>query len=397
MKIGIIASIWISNPPQEFGFGAQEYLTYHLAEGLKKRGHDVTLFASGDSRTSVNLVSVTPIQVIDITPSDNKIKDIFELMNISRAYKMAGEFDIIHDHLLPYGLLFADLFPTKTIHTLHHQIYHVSDYYIYERYKDQKFITISNAQRNLKINNPSPIDVRAYGNTPLHLNYIGTVYNGIDPEFYKFKPKPDGHYLLYIGRMKRYKGIHTAIKIAQKLGLELKVATPLPNPSQPDFEDVNEYWEKDIKPQLGGNIQHIGPVSGSKKIEVLSDAKMLLFPIEREEPFGMTLIEAMACGTPVVAYNKGAMSEIIKDAQTGYLVNNGVESPVKFATEPKGFEGLTYAVEKIYHLPEADYLNMRKKSRQRVEDMFTIDKMVEGYEAVYNKVIGDRGKVRDER
>jgi hypothetical protein len=117
MKIAIIASIWISVPPQDFGFGAQEYLAYYIAEGMKRKGHDVTLFATADSKTSGTLVSVAEKQVIDIGFPDPKVKDIFELINVSEAYKRADEFDIIHNHLLPYGLLLADWSKTPTVHT----------------------------------------------------------------------------------------------------------------------------------------------------------------------------------------------------------------------------------------------------------------------------------------
>lgn len=358
MKIGIIASIWIKNPPLGNGFGAQEYLTYEIAEGLKKKGHDVTLFASGDSKTSANLVSVSEKQVIDLHPADNKIKDIFELINISQAYKMAGQFDIIHNHLLPYSLVFTDLFNTPTVHTLHHQIYRPSHFYIYKRYKGQNFISISEAQRKV---------------LP-ELNYISTVYNGIDPQFYAFKSKPDSDYLLYIGRLKRYKGIHSAIKVAKKLGLKLKIATLFPNPNQPDFEEVNEYWENDIKPNIGENIEHIGVLQGQEKVSLLQNAKALIFPVERDEPFGMTLIEAMACGTPVIAYNRGAMPEIVVDGETGLMVN----------LETNGaFEELSCATEKVYNLPEAEYLQIRKNCRLRVENNFTVEKMVDKYEEIY--------------
>src|SRR5258706_10862829 len=119
MRIGLIASIWISVPPKGFGFGAQEYLAWCIAEGLMKKGHDVTLFATADSKTTAKLVSIAYQQIEDITFPDPRIKDVFEMMNLSEAYKHAADFDIFHNHLLPYGLLFPHFSPTPTVHTLH--------------------------------------------------------------------------------------------------------------------------------------------------------------------------------------------------------------------------------------------------------------------------------------
>jgi predicted peroxiredoxin len=143
VKIALVASVWISIPPKDFGFGAQEYIEYYIAEELTRRGHDVTLFASGDSKTSAKLIPVSDIQVSEMPTIDARAKDMFELMNLSKCFEMAGAFDIIHNHLLPYGLVFGNLTKTPIVHTLHHEIYKTrSDVYIYERYKNQSFISI---------------------------------------------------------------------------------------------------------------------------------------------------------------------------------------------------------------------------------------------------------------
>lgn len=380
MKIGIIGSIWIRIPPKDFGFGAQEYLIYQLAEGLLKRGHEVTIFTTSDAKTNARVESVAQKQIIDLSPADNKIKDTFELINLSHAYKMAGKFDLFHNHLLPYGLLFADLFKIPTVHTLHHEIYHISDTYIYRRFKDQKYVSISDSQRKIMP----------------ELNYVSTVYNGIDPEFYKFKEIPDDNYLFYIGRIKRYKGIHTAIQVALKLGLKLKIAGPQPNPNQPDFEVVNEYWYKDIKPHLDTQTQYVGEASGEEKIELLQNAKALILPVERDEPFGMSVIEAMSCGTPVIVYGRGAMPELVKDGKTGFIVREKedgegnkirAQNIVPLQINGSGIDGLCQAVQKIYNMPSSEYLSMRKNSHDLVQQNFTIDRMVEGYEKVYKKIL----------
>lgn len=363
MKIGLIASIWIRIPPPGFGFGAQEYLAYAIAEGLQKRGHDVTLFASGDSETSGKLVSITPTGVGIMPSSDRKIKDIFELMNIHEAYRMSEKFDIIHNHLLPYGLLYADLFKTPSVHTLHHVIYKDrADIHLYEKFAKQNFISISKAQQKIMPD----------------LNYIHTVYNGVDPTFYRYCDKPQGNYLLYLGRIKRYKGIHTAIHIAKKLGLPLKIAAPLPFPMQSDYEDVMDYWEKDVKPLLGGIIEHIGVLEGEAKISMLQHAKALIFPVERSEPFGMTVIEAMSCGTPVIAYDNGALPELMTDGIHGFLV----PSMDTHLLEEK--------VKNLYAMSTEAYLSMRKSAREQVEKHFSIDHMVDSYEKTYQKILKER-------
>jgi glycosyltransferase involved in cell wall biosynthesis len=381
VKIGLIASVWISSPPKNFGFGSQEYLTYYIAEGLVKRGHQVTLFAPGDSKTSARLFSVWPRQIIDLDFPDSHIKDMFELMNLSEVYKLASEFDIIHNHLLPYGLLFANDVNTPTVHTLHHVIYRnhpiyktKPDVFIYERYKDQNFITISNAQRKI---------------IP-ELNYIATVYNGVDPQFYTFQPEPTGDYLLYIGRIKRYKGIHIAIELAQSLGLTLKIACNLPQVSQPDYQEVNEYWENEIKPKISGKIEMLGMVEGNEKVKLIQNAKALIFAVTREEPFGMTIIESMSCGTPVIAYSGGAVAELIIDGQTGFIIDQDDKSMKNsWLIKKTGTSGLTEAIQRLYKLDKQAYLKMRQQSHNHVTNNFSIEKMVDGYEAIYKNILNN--------
>ncbi len=360
MRIALIASIWISVPPKGFGFGAQEYLAYHIAEGLKKKGHEVTLFATADSQVSTKLVSVSKKQVKDINFPDPRIKDVFELMNLCEAYRIANQFDLIHNHLLPYGLLFAEQVQTPVVHTLHHQIYpNRADVFLYKRFCRQNYISISNAQRLIMP----------------ELNYVNTVYNGIDTNFYSFKNLPKNNYLLYIGRLKKYKGIHTAIKISQELGLPLKIAAPLPSKNQPDYTEVYEYWESEIKPHLGNSIEHIDGVLGKEKIYLIQNARVLIFPVERPEPFGMTVIEALSCGTPVIAYNTGAIPELILDKKNGYLVKEN------------DFTRLKKAVQELYALPQKEYQQLRYDCRKHVEKHFRVETMVDNYEKTYLKIL----------
>lgn len=360
MKIGIVGSIWISIPPKQFGFGAQEYLVYQIAEGLVKRGHEVTLFASGDSVTNAKLASVLPHQAIDLGYPGFE-KETFELMNLQEAYKKTQEFDILHNHLLPLGLLFTPFSKTPTLHTLHHEIKKDKpDKFLYDKFKDQNFVAISNSQKKIRPD----------------LNYVGTIYNGVDQNYYEFLDKPNGNYLLFLGRLKRYKGIDIAIDICRKLDLELKVAAPPPAIGQPDYEEVAAYWQE-IKKKIGGKIEFLGEVVGEGKQHLIRNAKYLLFPVQRDEPFGMTLIEAMSCGTPVVAYDRGATSEIITDLENGFLVKAEKEEDSQFMK----------VLKLALSLDEDAYLAMRKNARKRVEEKFTADRMVENYIEIYNKLL----------
>lgn len=373
MKIGIIASTWIKVPPEGFGFGAQEYLTYHIAEGLIKKGHEVTLFASGDSKTTARHIPSIEKAGIRLNSIDTMTNPLLQLFNLSTAYKYMDEFDIIHNHLLPYGLFFEPLTKTPTVHTLHHAIHHdLFDIEMYKRHRKQRFISISDSQRKI---------------VP-ELNYIATVYNGVDPDFYQFQDNADTDYLLYIGRMKHYKGIDLAIDVAEKLGLELKIAALLPVPSQHDYKVTHQYWKDKIKPRLSNKITHLNNVIGEEKVKLLQNAKALIFPVEREEPFGMTVIEAMSCGTPVIAYARGAMPELVADGRNGFLVNDpNAKQQISTLISDSGVPGLIKAIKRIYDMSQAKYKSMRNAARRSVENQFSVEQMVNAYEKVYLKIL----------
>lgn len=361
MRIAQIAPTWISIPP--VGYGGVEAIISFLTEELVKRGHEVTLFASGDSKTKARLFPVVDkapgLSVESMQTFSNNMEYLF---NMCMAIEKEKEFDLIHWH---FGMDIAPIMlksftQTPSVVTIHN---HFSPGYmkaidnILEYYKDTKyFVSISDAHRE-----------------HFPFEFIGTVYNGINVEDYDFNKTPQ-KYLVWLGRFIREKGADVAIQAALKLGLPIKLAAP---------EDSNEYFLKEVKPFLGEkNVEYVGEVDFKGKNELLKNAFALLSPISWDEPFGLVVPEANACGTPVVAYARGAMSEIIKEGMNG------------FTAQPDDFESLVSKIDQIVKMDEATYLKLRESCRSTALERFTIGKMVDGYEKVYQKIIEEtNGKI----
>jgi glycosyltransferase involved in cell wall biosynthesis len=344
MKIAQIANIVESVPPKTYG--GTERVVYALTEGLVKRGHDVTLFASGDSKTSAKLVSVTAKSL----RQNKKIKDLYglnsdTLLHIGSAYELQKKFDIIHDHTLPLGLPTANISQTPVVLTSHGPI-NKDLTKLLSSFNNPYLVTISNSQLPKKINN---------------LNYAGTVYNGLDMISYPFSAE-DGGYLLFVGRISVEKGVHYAIRVAKKLNLPLIIAAKLDYA----FDKDVEYFKKFIEPELNDKIRWIGEVDEKARNKLMSQALCFLHPVTWPEPFGLTLIEATACGCPVVAFNKGSIPEIIVNGINGYIV--------------KTFEEMTKAVLKIENIN-------RFVCRSYSLGNFSAERMVAGYEEVYRKIV----------
>ncbi len=372
MRIAILASNLIKIPPKPkdvpAGFsGAPEEIVSRITEGLVRRGHKVTLFASGDSRTKAKLVSVTS----RATAKDKNIgigpHEAYEYSLISLCYQMAkeGKFDIIHSHFDKKSAYFAPLVVTPTVSTLHSPLDKLGN--ILKDYKNtQYYVSISDAQRKAIPD----------------LNYISTVYHGLDLSDYPFGQE-GGEYLLFVGRIVPDKGAHLAIKTAKVAGVKLILLGWAARQSM-------KYYQEKVKPYLNGkDIQNHGFISRKSLKEYLRRAKALLFPIQWEEPFGLVMIEAMACGTPVIAYGRGSVPEVVKDGETGFIIEaeSGKREAERWITKKTGIEGLVETVKKIYSMPEEEYRKMRRSCRRLVEEKFTVEKMVEGYEKVYKKVI----------
>ncbi len=342
-------------------------LAKRSAEGLQKRGHDVTLFASSDSHSEVKIIS-GGLPALDNNEKWNEtIKKIekyheksekyievvrgnYELFLAGEVSKRADEFDIIQTHSTPRMVQFASLTNTPVVVTSHDPYTHPSGSgavkTIYEelskRNKNLYFLSLSNSQRKQAENLP----------------FTGTVYNGIDVG--KFQPTfKEGDYLLFVGRLIPGKGAHTAIEVAQKTGEKLKIAGPL-------TKSYNKYWKEQVEPFLNNEITYEGMLPQEKLIPLYQKAKALLMPIESEESFGLVMAEAMACGTPVIGFNRHSVPEVVKDGKTGFVVESKEE--------------MVSALKKVKSID-------RSRCRKEVEERFTTEKMVERYEKAYEKII----------
>lgn len=343
MRIAQIAPLWESVPPP--AYGGSELVVSLLTEELVRRGHEVTLFASGDSITQAKLESVHPKAL----RLDSSVKEcgIYEMLNLSCVYERANEFDIIHSHVGCAALPYVNLVKTPTVHTLH-GIFTPDNEKMFAHACQQPFVSISNAQREPR----------------LGLNCVATVYNGIDPKNYVFHPQPDSPpYLAFLGRISPEKGTHIAIEIAKRAGWHLKIAGKI------DLVD-REYFETQIKPLIDGQqIEYVGEANQAQKSIILGGAVATLFPITWREPFGLVLVESLITGTPVIALNLGSVPEVLIHGKTGFICQTIEECIVA-----------------LEHIPQID----RHLCHDYVLENFTAKRMAEGYEAVYQKLLSDR-------
>ena len=344
MKIAQIAPLWERVPPP--AYGGIELVVALLTDELVARGHEVTLFASGDSITSAKLDSVYP-QALRLDP-DIKEYQIYDMLNLGKVYGAAEEFDIIHSHIGCAALTHAKLCKkTPTVHTLH-GIFTRDNSKLYSYAKEQPYISISNSQRE-----PN-----------LDLNCVATVYNSIRVSDHQFFPQPDAPaYLAFLGRMSHEKGPQHAIEIAKRVGIPLKMAGKI------DPVDV-EFFNEQIAPHVDGEfIQFLGEANHVQKNNLMGKALATLFPITWREPFGLVMIESMAAGTPVIGIDMGSVSEVIADGVSGFVCQNVAE-----------------CVAAIAKIGEID----RQTCRDYVSHKFGIQVMTDGYEAVYRQVLGDK-------
>jgi glycosyltransferase involved in cell wall biosynthesis len=313
-------------------------MTSLLTEGLVARGHDVTLFATGDSRTTAKLAAIYPH---GYWHDQNMWPwELYEMLNLAAAVERASEFDIIHYEAAyyPMSLAFARLSPTPIVQTLHHSP-GAAEVKLWSRYPEAPFVAISNEQARLLAG----------------LNIVETVLHGIDTTNFTFREKPDD-YLLFLGRFTEGKGVLQAIEIAKRVGMRLILAAA---------ED--DYYREMVAPHVDGrHIVYFGEANFEAKVQLYGGARALLYPIQSREPFGLVLAEAMACGTPVAALDKGAVREVVDDGVTGIV-----------------FEDLEQMANDLPRVFDLD----RRRVRERAVARFGAERMVDEYLKVYSRLV----------
>ena len=341
MRIAQLAQVCVPVPPTKYG--GTELAISLLTEELVRRGHEVTLFAAGDSQTSAKLH-----YSFKKTTGIEKDTPIAELASVSEAFryiKNDGGFDIIHNHAGWWGIALAQYAQIPAVTTMHND-YLPLDTPEFEYFKDScYYVAISENQKRLNAG----------------LNFAGVVYNAIDTGHYQVEKEKKG-YLLFLGNMRKEKGADTAVKIARDLNEKLILSSKIDKGPQQDF------FEAEVKPYVDDKqIIYYPPVDQKTKQVLFTQAKCFLFPIDWEEPFGLVMLEAMASGTPVVAYKRGSVPEIIRDGKTGFVVES--------------YEEFLAAVKKIGCISPDD-------CRAHVEKYFSVKIMTDNYLAVYEKILG---------
>ncbi len=350
MRIAQVSPLYESVPPQLYG-GTERVVAY-LTNELVRQGHEVTLFASGDSRSSAELVPICPRALrLSSAPSDDVA---WHLTMIERVARRAEEFDLIHFHLAHLHYPLSSHLPVPHVTTQHGRLDRQELVCLYREFQDVPVISISDAQRV-----PVP-----------HANWVATVQHGLPPDLYRFAPQSRG-YFAFLGRISPEKRVDRAIAIAKALERPLRIAAKV------DAADAR-YFEAEIRPLLDHPlIDFVGEIGEHDKSRFLGGADALLFPIDWPEPFGLVMIESLACGTPVVAFRGGSVPEIIEDGMTGFIVDN-----------------LDDAIDAADRIADID----RRDCRAAFDRRFTAEQMALRYVEVYERLIqndlADAGSVR---
>ena len=343
MRIAQVAPLYERVPPVAYG-GTERVVSY-LSEALVELGHDVTLFASGDSVTRGALVPVTERSLrLDKTCADELAHHIREIELVAR---LSDEFDVIHFHTGFLQLPVARRLATPSVTTLHGRLDVADLQPLMQEFSDAPMVSISNAQRR-----------------PLkNINWCGTVYHGLPPQLLPFRAKA-GDYVAFIGRISPEKRVDRAIEIAQRAGVELRIAAKVDTPDR-------EYFVTTIEPLLGRpGVRFLGEIGEDEKAMLLGGARALLFPIDWPEPFGMVVIEALSCGTPVVAWNHGSVPELIDHGVNGWIVES-IDGAVQALRRARSFD--------------------RRACRASFERRFLAERMARDYTLIYRRLIDEAG------
>jgi glycosyltransferase involved in cell wall biosynthesis len=338
LKIAQVAPLYERVPPKYYG--GTERVVSCLTEELVRQGHEVTLFASGDSITSASLVSVCD-QGLRLN-SDYADHILYHVLMAERVAKVAGDFDVIHFHLSYLHYPIARRLMTPHFTTIHGRLDLADLVPLYQEFSELPVVSISGRQRN-----PLP-----------WLNWLGTVYHGLPEDLFALQPNP-GRYLAFLGRFSPEKRIDRAIEIAKRAGMPLKIAAKI---DKVDWE----YYKATVEPQLKDPlIEYVGEIGETEKQEFLGNAYAHLFPIDWPEPFGLVMIEAMACGTPTIAFRRGSVPEVLDDGVTGFVVETIAEAAAALERVP----GLS-----------------RERCRRVFEERFSASRMVRDYLSVYHRL-----------
>ncbi len=350
MRIAQVAPLYESVPPE--GYGATERVVHYLTEALVALGHHVTLFATADSTTSAELVPICERGLW----RDGRVWDTLthHVREVEAVIQRAACFDVVHFHIDPLYFPSARRLPCAHLTTMHGRLLPADHGPLLRQFSEAPLVSISDSQRR-----PIP-----------WANWQATIHHGLPPDAFSLNENHED-YLLFIGRMMPEKRPDLAIEIARRAGLRLKMAAKI-HPGE------KAYFDNEVAPLIEANrevVDYVGEVSGAARIELMSKARALLFPVQWPEPFGMVMIEAMACGTPTIAFRNGAVPEVLEEGVTGYMV-----------------EGVDAAVEAVARLDEID----RRQCRLAFDARFTDARMARDYIDVYQALLTREDK-RDER
>lgn len=344
-RVGMLAPPWLAVPPDSYG--GSELIIDVLSRGLQNLGHEVLLFTVGESTCAVPKESLFPVG-----DPDRMGAAVLELRHVAAAYDAFQECDIVHDHTL-VGLFLSQLQSSVPVVTTNHGPFNDDLIDLYRRARQIPVIGISRDQASRA---PSDIPVAA------------VIHHGLDLDRYRFNQR-GGNYLVALGRMNPTKGVETAIDVARRSGRDLVIAAKMREPGE------KRYFEEVIRPKLGGGVEYVGEVTHAEKVELLGGARALVNPLQWPEPFGLVMIESLACGTPVIATPQGAAPEIIVNSETGYLAAN--------------IDEIVARVDDVGRLD-------RSMCRRSVEDSFSMEQMARAHADFYRSVLENNSTAVDD-
>jgi glycosyltransferase involved in cell wall biosynthesis len=359
VRIAQVAPPFETVPPTRYG--GTERVVATLTDTLVNRGHDVTLFAPGDSRTSARLVPTVPQALWHAEPPLDDMNPFWSI-TLDTVFERIDEFDVVHSHLDYWAFPLARRTRVPVVTTLHGRLDLPELQPLYQHFNDAPLISISDSQRE-------PV---------AWANFVKTIYHGINLDELTLRREP-GDYLAFLGRVAPEKGLDTAIRVANQAGRPLRIAArkPLRNATDPNVRADRQHYQHDILPLLNRKAaRFVGEVDGADKDRFLRHAAALLFPVRWPEPFGLVMVEALACGTPVIAFRRGSVPEVIDDGVTGFICDDEASM-----------------VEAIGRLDEID----RARCREVAQARFAPERMAEDYIEVYEQLVGKCAAVRLER